>query len=100
MISDLAHSPALLPASFTGILTIVILLIIRGYLVPRRTMDAFLRVKDERLSDAIARGDEYKKASETYREALSTRDSQLGELLEYARTMDAFLRSLREETRK
>jgi hypothetical protein len=99
-VSDLVHSPALIPAGATGILALVVLLILRGYLVPRRTMDQFLRIKDERLADSIVRGDEYKKAAEIYREALSTRDSQLGEILEYARTADAFFRSLREETRK
>lgn len=67
----------------TGLLGILILLILLGRLVPRRT-----------LEDVIAEKNDWKAAYEQEREARAVGAAQVDELLEHARTTDAFIRAL------
>lgn len=66
-----------------GLVGITILLILTGRLIPRRTLDDALHDRDEwRAAHRI---------SETSRAEMA---GQVDELLEHARTTDAFIRSL------
>jgi hypothetical protein len=65
------------------LLAVAVLSVIRGWLVPAATVALLMR-----------RGDDYKTAWETEREARRLQAEQLSLLVEYARTADAVLRSL------
>jgi hypothetical protein len=94
------ENPAVTPLSAAVLVTIAVLLIFRGRLIPRRTYDDMVRFKDEQTRIWKERGDEYKAAWENEVAARDTRNAQMGELLEYARTADQVLRALREVAQK
>jgi hypothetical protein len=71
------------------------MLVFRGFMVPRWTVDKWLTIKDERIADKSALADEYKAAWQTEIEARRVQGDQLDELMEYARTTDQALRALR-----
>jgi hypothetical protein len=89
-------SPAIAPISAAALVALAVLLIFRGQLIPRRTHENVIAAKDEQIRIWKERGDEYKTAWQHEVEARSTRDAQLGELVEYARFADQMLRALRE----
>lgn len=66
-----------------GLLGLVILFIVMGRLVPRRTMEDVIRDRDE-----------WRAAHKISEESRAELAGQTKELLEYARTTDAFIRSL------
>jgi len=82
MLGELAGIPigALTPAALLGIL---VLLIALGKLVPRRTME-----------DTIHDRDEWRTAHRISEQSRVELAGMVGELLEHARTTDAFIRSL------
>ena len=67
----------------TGLLVIFVIAILRGMLLPRRTVD-----------DLIKDRDHWREAHGTLEHVLTEQNKQIGQLLEYARTTDAILRSL------
>jgi len=69
--------------SASAILAIVVLMIFRGALVPRRTHE-----------EARTDRDTWKQAWEASEEARRVQAAQLGELLELAKTTDQFIRAL------
>lgn len=66
-----------------GILTIVILLVLLGRLVPRRT-----------LEDTIADRDQWREAHKTSEEARIELQQQVGELLELSRVTSTFIQAI------
>lgn len=70
-----------------GILLLVVILILRGQLVPRRTYD------DMRVFLTTDR-DQWRDAHHFSEVAREMQDRQISELLEHARTTDAFIRAL------
>lgn len=75
----------------TGLLAMVVILILMGFLVPRRTVDQMRRDKDQ----AIAM---WKDAYEVSEHASSKKDRQIELLLEANRTTSRVITSLSEAT--
>jgi len=67
----------------TGLLAVLVLLILVGRLVPRRTMEDILHDRDE-----------WRAAHKISEDARAEGQKQVDELLEHARTTDQFIRSL------
>ncbi len=72
-----------------GILVLVVLMVLRGDLVPRKQVDSLLVAKDEAI-------DFYKSAHTDASAALAERDRQLAEMMLTARTTRRVLESLPE----
>ena len=88
-----------------ALIAAAVLAVIRGWLVPKRTVDQLAEatarveaVQAQRLADSVARESEWKAAWQAADEARRVQAEQLRELLELGRTMDAFIRSLRSVT--
>ena len=99
---DLTSIPWLPGAGAGAILGLVVLLVLRGVLVPRATVDKWLAVlearladKDTQITDRTTLAEEYKAAWSAEMEARRVQGEQLGELMEYARTTDQAIRALR-----
>lgn len=73
-----------------GLLSLAVLLVLRGWLVPRRSL---LDIQEDRdyWRAAHERSENARRISVSAREQS---DAQIAELLEHARTTDAFIRSL------
>ncbi len=93
-----------LPGAGVGtILGLAVLLVFRGFWVPRTTLDKWLTLfeerlkdKDERIAEKAAMAEEYKAAWQTEMAARQQQGEQLDELMEYARTTDQAIRVLRD----
>lgn len=73
-----------------GLVTAFVLAVLLGRLVPRRTLEDILRDRDEwRAAHKIS-----ETAREVSEHARAEGQKQVTELLEHARTTDAFIRSL------
>ncbi|MFI2620408.1 hypothetical protein [Streptomyces sp. NPDC018584] len=80
-----------------AIVTIVVLFIILGRLVPRSVLEDVRKDRDDRLQALVGERDAWREA---YRESEAARmesQSQVGELLELSRTADHVLRAIRGE---
>lgn len=77
-----------------GVLLAVGWMIYTGLLVPRRIHEERLADRDTRISEKTAEAAEYKAAWLASEQARHEQDNQMGELMEYARTTDAIIRSL------
>jgi DNA-binding GntR family transcriptional regulator len=78
----------------------------RGWLVPRstlRTLDTTRgyveAVQEKRLAESVAREQEWKAAWLAAEQARQLQAAQIGDLLELAKTTDAFIRGLRTVTK-
>ncbi|WIM97711.1 hypothetical protein ACTOB_001259 [Actinoplanes oblitus] len=78
-----------------SLLALVILGILRGWLVPKKSVDQLLTVQDQRLAEATARGDEWKAAATAAAERNAELVDQLDQLQEVGKTAAAILDSLR-----
>lgn len=79
---------------FLSIVFIVFRLISTGGLVPRKTHEERIADRDARVAEKAAEAAEYKAAWLASEKARHEQDNHLGELMEYARTTDAIIRSL------
>lgn len=90
MLSDV---PVLVPSAY-GLLSLVVLAVLRGYLVPRRILEDVRKDRDERVAEARALAEVWRQAWEIEREA----NGQLlghGQLsIETARTATAVVRAM------
>lgn len=80
-----------------ALVTLVVLLIYRGLLVPRSVLEDVRKDRDARVADLVAERDAWRQA---YRESESARveaQNQVGELLELSRVADHVLRAIRGE---
>ena len=77
-----------------AVLAAVAWLIYRGLLVPRSVLDDVRSDRDARLAEKNAEVAEYKAAWLAAEKARHEQDSQVAELMELARTTDAFIRSI------
>lgn len=77
------------PASLTpaALLSLTIVLILRGLLVPKTTHDTVIQAKDQQIQF-------YKDAYENERTARASSEAQTGELLSLARATNALLAAL------
>lgn len=78
-----------------GILAIAVLGILRGWLVPGRSLDAMLAIHEQRLAEATKRGDEWRGIAITNGDRADERDKQTERLLEVVNTTVALMETLR-----
>jgi len=90
-------------AAFVVLVVSLVTSIARGWLVPRRTVDTLAEVtvrieavQAERLTESVEREREWRAAWLASEEARRLLADQVGDLLEYARTTDAFIRGLKQ----
>jgi hypothetical protein len=81
--------------SAVGVLSIAVLGILRGWLVPGRLLDAMLAVHEKRLAELNARGDEWKAVAIRATERADERDKQTERLLEVVNTTITLMETLR-----
>lgn len=81
--------------SAVTILGITVLGVLRGWLVPGRSLEQMLTLHAERLAEAHTRGDEWRQIAETAIAAGAEKDRQIEQLLEVGRTTNALLEGLR-----
>jgi hypothetical protein len=82
-------------AGAVGILAIAVLGILRGWLVPGRSLDRLLDVHKERLAQEKERGDEWKAAALAATARADERDKQTEQLLKVTNATVATLEALR-----
>lgn len=75
------------------ILAIVVVMIIRGDLVPRRTHDRELAAADKRTTDAVTRGDEWKHTAEETTKVNAVIRKQNSDLIEANQVVKTFLQA-------
>lgn len=85
----LANGPAV------GLLIVIFLAVIRGWLLPRRTHDEMLKLHAERLAEERARGDQWKSAWEAERQRADEQEQQFKLVLESAKTTNAMIEGLK-----
>lgn len=86
----------LLPNLGAGsLLALFVLAVLRGWLVPRKSVDQMLAVKEERIVQAEKRGDEWKAAYEAATARADQLADQNDQLQEVGKTTAAILDSMR-----
>lgn len=78
-----------------GALTFVVLAIVTGKLLPRRTVDDMLKERDRAIATEQARGDEWRKTAEAQDARNDLQARQIEHLLEATRTTNALIEGLR-----
>jgi F0F1-type ATP synthase membrane subunit b/b' len=80
-----------------ALVTLVVLLIFFGKLVPRRVLEDVRADRNDRIAELAAERDTWRNAYVESERARVEAQNQVGELLELSRTADHVLRSLRRE---
>lgn len=80
-----------------ALVTLVVLLIFFGKLVPRSVLEDVRQDRDARIAEALAERDTWRDAHKESETARIEAQNQVGELLELSRTADHVLRALRGE---
>jgi hypothetical protein len=80
--------------SAAGLLALAVLLILWGRLVPKSVVEDIRTDRDNRLAESKAEIEDWKSAFQAAEESRALQGHQIGELLELAKTTDAFIRSL------
>jgi hypothetical protein len=80
-----------------AIVTLVVLLIIVGRLVPRSVVEDVRKDRDDRLAALVAERDAWREAYRVSETARMESQAQVGELLELSRTAEHVLRAIRGE---
>jgi hypothetical protein len=96
-VSELSGANLLLQGGAATIVIFIVLLIIRGSLVPRSVLEDVRSDRDARLAEVVAERDTWREAHRVSEAARIEAQSQVGELLELSRTADHVLRSIRGE---
>lgn len=81
--------------SAAGLVSIAVLLLFLGQLIPRYVFTSMKADRDARLAEAKEENTDLWAALNTSEEARKLQATQLGELLELAKAMDAFIHSLK-----
>lgn len=82
-------------AGAVGILAVAVLGVLRGWLVPGKSLDAMLSIHKERLTEEKARGDEWRATAQVAIQRADERDKQTEKLLEVVNTTIELMQSLR-----
>ncbi|MEW1565817.1 hypothetical protein AB0454_22860 [Streptomyces sp. NPDC093509] len=80
-----------------AIVTLVVLLILLGRLVPRSVLEDVRHDRDARVAEVLAERDTWREAHRESEAARLEAQGQVGELLELSRTADHVLRAIRGE---
>lgn len=83
-----------------GVLTLVIIAIVSGRLVPRKVLEDVRADRDARLAAEKARGDEWRAAALAQDERNDVQARQLSELLDTTRTTNALIDGLKQATQE
>ncbi|MFD8899906.1 hypothetical protein [Streptomyces ardesiacus] len=95
--NDLSAVSVLLPGGAGAIVTLIVLLILRGSLVPRAVLEDVRKDRDARVSDLTAERDTWQAAHRESEAARIEAQRQVGELVELAKVADHVLRAIRGE---
>lgn len=79
---------------FGAMLTLAVISIFKGWLVPQGVVTDIRTDRDTRLTEVAGERDDWKSAYLVEREASSKKDAQINELLELAQTSAHVLKSL------
>lgn len=88
---------AKLPVEGIGVVSVIFIvgwMVFRGLLVPKSTVTDLTTSRDARIKDLAAERDKWESTANKALDALAVRNEQQAELMELARTTDAFIRSL------
>lgn len=83
-----------------GVLAFVILAIVVGRLVPRKSLEDVRADRDARIAEAKARGDEWRAAALAQEERNDVQARQLDLLLEANRTTNALIEGLKQASQE
>jgi hypothetical protein len=86
----------ILQGGAVGVLLIVVLSIITGRLVPRRSLEDVRTDRDARIAEEKDRGDEWRAAAQTQDARNDVLTQQVAQLLEAARTTNALIEGLKQ----
>ena len=92
--SDLS---VLLPGGAGAIVTLIVLLILKGHLVARSVLEDVRKDRDDRIAQLIKERDAWQNAHKESEAARNEAMNQVGELVELARVADHVLRAIRRE---
>ncbi|WP_371099882.1 hypothetical protein [Streptomyces sp. PU_AKi4] len=95
--SDLSAVAVLLPGGAGAIVTLIVLLILRGNLVSRAVLEDVRKDRDARVAELVAERDAWRAAYKESETARIEAQNQVGELLELSRVADRVLRAMRGE---
>lgn len=79
---------------FGAMLTLAVISVFKGWLVPQGVVTDIRTDRDTRLTEVAGERDDWKAAYNVEREASSKKDAQINELLELAQTSAHVLKSL------
>lgn len=83
-----------------AVLTLVVLAIITGRLIPRRSLDDVRADRDARIAEERARGDEWRAAAQAQDARNDLLSQQVAQLLDTARTTNALIEGLRQASQE
>lgn len=83
-----------------GLLAMVVVAVLVGKLVPRKSLDDVRADRDSRLADEKARGDEWRAAALAQDERNDVLARQLAELLDATRTTNALIEGLKQASQE
>jgi hypothetical protein len=84
----------------TAVLILVVLAIVTGRLIPRRSLEDVRADRDARLAEERARGDEWRAAAQAQDTRNDLLSQQVGQLLDAARTTNALIEGLRQASQE
>ncbi|MFJ7023244.1 hypothetical protein ACIQUW_33275 [Streptomyces sp. NPDC101117] len=95
--NELSGVTILMQGGAWTIVTLVVLLILRGNLVSRAVLEDVRKDRDARVAEILAERDTWRAAHRESEAARLEAQGQVGELLELSRTADRVLRAIRGE---
>lgn len=95
--SDLSAISVLLPGGAGAIVTLIVLLILKGHLVSRAVLEDVRKDRDARIAELATERDMWREAHRESEAARIEAQRQVGELVELARVADHVLRAMRGE---
>lgn len=95
--TELSGVNLLVQGGAAAIVTLIVLLILRGSIVARPVLEDVRKDRDARIAEIAAERDAWREAHRESEAARIKAQEQVGELLELSRVADHVLRSLRRE---
>lgn len=95
--NELSAIGVLLPGGAGAIVTLIVLLILRGSLVSRAVLEDVRKDRDDRVAELVAERNAWREAHRESESARIEAQNQVGELLELSRVADHVLRAIRGE---
>jgi hypothetical protein len=96
-VNELSAIDVLLPGGAGALVTLIVLLILRGNLVSRAVLEDVRKDRDERIAVLVEERNAWRAAHRESEAARIEAQNQVGELLELSRVADHVLRAIRGE---